>query len=398
MSWAKARAEVADALHVARGPRRCKLQRLDWFLSRHPPHAPVFNFGDELNVDLAVALLGLQEHEELRWSQQERAAPTGARRRVLAIGSVLGFAMPGDVVIGAGFKVSIASMLAKRPDQVLVTTPRAFAANASRLLAVRGAHTCAHLRALHVPRCPLLLGDPGLAVPLIAPSFASLGVAPRARTWAAPRTLCVMPHERDAAIRAQAELLASQRDAALRGCHHGSPRRANGESDRSASSTGEGVLSGEETRGPRCANVTQVQLVLPGSRPRVPPNATAAALAGCDLVAASALHGIIVADALRVPAAWLGTPAAPSSSRDHRTKRLERSQPDFKYEDYFSAFAIEPWRLTTIEEALALLDDPRNRNSTLLRPRFTLDELKQFAIAFVRAFPYDQVCEWMDDV
>ena len=102
-------------------------------------------------------------------------------------------------------------------------------------------------------------------------------------------------------------------------------------------------------------------------------------LLACDLVLSSALHGIIFADALRVPSVWLHSP--------HASGGLT-SQPPFKYRDYFESVGDGDGRpVRTVEEALTLLDGGD------LRPRFTLGRLLHFARRYVEAFPFDAVCD-----
>ena len=108
------------------------------------------------------------------------------------------------------------------------------------------------------------------------------------------------------------------------------------------------------------------------------PLAVARALLSCDLVLSSALHGIIFADALRVPSVWLHSP--------HASGGLT-SQPPFKYLDYFESVGDDGRPVRTVEEALALLDGGD------LRPRFTLGRLLHFARRYVEAFPFDALCD-----
>ncbi len=66
---------------------------------------------------------------------------------------------------------------------------------------------------------------------------------------------------------------------------------------------------------------------------------------GCELVVASSLHGLIVAEAFGVPARWLRSKRLPSST----------SEGDFKYSDYYLSTGREPLPFAeSIEQALSI--------------------------------------------
>lgn len=100
---------------------------------------------------------------------------------------------------------------------------------------------------------------------------------------------------------------------------------------------------------------------------------TLSAAANCEFIAASALHGLIVADAYGIPSCWF---RLENGSED------ESGMPLFKYLDYFSAFQTPPPRskkLTredSLETLLPLMSAVRHQDATRLQ-----DEL-------LASFPY----------
>lgn len=200
---------------------------------------PVRNFGDLLGpviVRELVAQLGL--------------AAASDRRRLLAVGSVLHFGRPGDVVWGAGRNLKAGAP----PDGLDVR-------------AVRGPRTAADYPGVVVG------GDPALLLGGLRPD---LLVDPARRSG-----IVVVPN--------------------LNELVHVSDRRA--------------VLS-----------------------PRAPLARVLRAVARSALVVGSSLHGVIVAEALGVPARAVRTTAEPA----------------FKYEDYYLATGRDPEQVVagTVEEAL----------------------------------------------
>ena len=141
----------------------------------------------------------------------------------------------------------------------------------------------------------------------------------------------------------------------------------------------------------------------------------------CSVVAATALHGVILADALRVPAVWLGKHDPTRAEQTHGNEQLAaKSHPPwryrkladgsneslarsewgtaalrwnvsihqtaFKYEDYFFGVGHHPVRAYSILEAIDLM----RRNA--LAPRLTVAELLMHAKRFIRTFPFHRVC------
>ena len=420
-----AQAEIAALVRERRGPS-CS-QSLPFFVyrprckaCREHSHAGA-NYGDEINLDLGAAMLGVAPRCKFCYHKQpacnESAPPHGSvaiagcrshglrllnvttnassSPKVLAVGSTLYTARAGDVVIGAGAKelqkgwalahenascadarlkrvcerhraagtcASAGAWGCKRTCRRCSVTPAASAADEAwlppvdwsrvRIDGVRGPRTCAALRRANATGGCRSVADPALGSHLLLPSWAELRRRDRAAD--APAELCVVPHFADRAVlEMHTATLQAARAERLRECR--------AQPDAAA-----------------CRSISQVRFVyhtFPSSRQ---PLAVARALLACDLVLSSALHGIIFADALRVPSVWLHSP--------HASGGLT-SQPPFKYRDYFESVGEEGRPVRTVEEALTLLDGGD------LRPRFTLGRLLHFARRYVEAFPFNAVCD-----
>lgn len=91
---------------------------------------------------------------------------------------------------------------------------------------------------------------------------------------------------------------------------------------------------------------------------------TLAAAASCEFIAASALHGLIVADAFGIPNCWF---------RLENGMENETGMALFKYLDYFSAFQTPPpvsnrlTRADSLETLLPLMSDARHQDATRLQ-------------------------------
>lgn len=286
------------------------------------------NFGDELNVDLAKTMLDLQDVRLSDTSQLKVATP-----KVLAIGSILGFVRNGDVVVGAGAKHRA------RDNQLHMDSlaKESLRSGTVKVLAVRGPHTCEVLEQHMDLDCPRNFGDPALIAGLLLPQFAELA-RNRQRNATA---LCVVPHAKDSSIRAEASQLKEFADADLR------------------------ILSTDHI--------------------------DASDLAPCAAVAASALHGIIIADALRIPSIWLGIYEPPSKAR----APIHANQPPFKYLDYFAgvlpAGRSPPTPLKNVQAALhAFSQEPEP--TFLARPRLSVHFLLNFTLRYIDIFPFEFLC------
>ncbi len=84
----------------------------------------------------------------------------------------------------------------------------------------------------------------------------------------------------------------------------------------------------------------------------------------CEYIAASSLHGLIVADALAIPNCWL---------RFNTGKEDTVGMPQFKYLDYFSAFQTPPpnckvlERSDTLDTLLPLMSSERHADAARLQ-------------------------------
>ena len=228
-----ARHEIRAVLTQRRGVRPCR-QRLPWYYYHNS------NFGDELNRDLGVALLGDQSgfgmHSRIVMHTADPEAGGGtlwvtknAKRsnKIIGIGSILGDVMPGDVVVGAGMKPTNDQLRAtdhsptpKLPESALA----ALRSKTTMIRAVRGTHTCRALESelgvrgkqLCGPRrqcgphlrqtcgSPTVLGDPALVSSLLLPGFDRLPPWRPPSRVGLPPSLCVVPHMADTALRTTA--------------------------------------------------------------------------------------------------------------------------------------------------------------------------------------------------
>lgn len=93
----------------------------------------------------------------------------------------------------------------------------------------------------------------------------------------------------------------------------------------------------------------------------------------CQHILSSSLHGLIVADSLGIPNAWL---------RLNLGHEDRRGMPEFKYRDYYSIFGLEQMGFVTPADASGL-DAILERMGTYERPG--LEEIKARLLA---SFPY----------
>lgn len=91
---------------------------------------------------------------------------------------------------------------------------------------------------------------------------------------------------------------------------------------------------------------------------------TMAAAANCEFIAASALHGLIVADAFGIPSCWF---------RLENGLEDDTGMPQFKFLDYFSAFQTPPpmrrklTRADSLDSLLPLMTDSRHQDAARLQ-------------------------------
>lgn len=351
------------------------------------------NFGDELNVDLGIALLGDQSaqnegrhltrttdaslNHSWLWTTTQKDS---VLRKVLAIGSVLGDAKKKDVLLGVGAKPEQSRLLAigkSGTNGSMRTLPATAASNGAddlesvvgpelpegmlaglrnkktTIRALRGLLTCGLLQRHGVvpgrpgSKCPTALGDPALIAPFVIPSWRAFRWMP-ARHVSGQPMLCVVPHMDDGRLRFLAHVEAYHAPCSL------APR-----------------------------NRTNIRVL----SPLMPPFMFATALQTCDLVVASAMHGLIAADALRVPAVWMD--AVPTSQR--LTSRYEHKESPYKYLDYFSGVGKPPARVRSLDAALKLL-----WQQPYPSPRLSVAKLRDIATRHISAFPFETLCKAKD--
>ena len=401
-----AQATVAQRLRAARGGLATCTQTIPVFVARGDVDPPrIYNVGDEINIDVGAALLGVRARAEpsggAPTSQVQvlvRHTPNASvRPKLLLIGSVATVAQPGDVLAGAGLKPGSERLL--RRLQHLVRGERSV-----RMALVRGPKTCDGVGGVGVGGGSVggggggggvgggggsavacaVSGDPAIMSHLLLPDWHPLRRAPT--RWRTPqhsstivrprayqtRLLCVVPHYLEAHISRHVASLREQHEAAARAlnCVHGSPTNARG-----------------------CRRLVTIRLVSVQQRT---PSLFARELLDCDLVVASALHGIILADSLRVPSLWLEAHGAPrpkvrsvaaAAGMDAGVVQ-PTAQPTFKYLDYFGGVGKAPQTVRRIEDAILLLRSAVRP----MRPRFNVSELLGLTLRFVDRFPFDAVC------
>ena len=381
------RQELQGLVALRRGHRACNQSFPFYFMHNH-------NFGDELNFDLGLALLGSQLRSEVANKTEllERNHGNGSlwithdkqrRGKIIALGSTIADARVGDVIVGAGAKPFRS---ARSPEcrngqrgatcaenvTLDMSSIEALKHSSTVIRSVRGPLTCQALNTKHVgviKRCPSVYGDPGLFAPMLVPAWNNLRWMPARHVQRLP-ILCVVPHQEDNWL-----TLAARHMAYYTFC-----------------------------------STTKYNFSVRLVRPRGDTLIFATELRTCDLVAASALHGLVAADALRIPSAWI-------DYRSHRRRGTERRQdgktkgygipPDaptslgkaggrwkrlpegvFKYLDYLAGTLGRPIpRLTSLTEAVQLL-----MQSPQMQPRLTLSQIRHLGKRYLRAFPFKYVC------
>jgi hypothetical protein len=401
---------VQSALLRSRG-RSCR-QTMQWS-AQVPAHAKQFKFhnnmGDWLNIDFGSALLG----KTGRWTNQRQllgdalpglnVAPSLSDYRaknnplVLGIGSVIKKVAPGDVIAGAGLKRAAASSSdCTCACYMECGAAQALADQRTTITSLRGPKTREVLGSRGIA-APSTYGDPAVFSTLLVPEFLML----RRKPEGAKKVLCVVPHAFD-------RLLISQALADMCG---GLSNRVTKKGK--ALNRAKGELYTKS-----CACGSHAIWLLPvATRPLM----IMKDFQECSLVASTALHGIILADALQVPAVWLGQHDA---SRANKTQSMEqqalkrdppwrfRKLPDggneslprsvwgqqalrwnvtaqqtaFKYEDYFAGIGKPPARALNFQDVISRMQNGAEA------PRLSVAEQLTHAKHFIGSFPFDQVC------
>jgi hypothetical protein len=337
------------------------------------------NFGDEINPDLGAVILGNQKRHMgvlyVRRSKGERRTLTNEPRRanaslsmgtwmwttvaatnhpkILGVGSTLKEAQPGDVIVGVGAKAERTELGFASEPNLSGPTLAALRNESTTIAALRGPLTCRHIakRGVIVDCETVAFGDPGVMTHLLLPWWRHLKWMPGRRVQRQPM-LCFVPQMSDTAGRHNVFVQAYK-----------SPCR-------------------------RAWNAT-IRVINPAS-PRFWPNAFARALQTCDLVVSTALHGVIAADALRVPSVWLAnltSAAARNMTRYSFALQQRNMESPFKYLDYFAGIGKPVARVESMDQAIEMLHKHRPPE-----PRLTVAELLSITRRFVNAFPFRRVC------
>lgn len=215
------------------------------------------NFGDHLSLKLVERIAGQPVRVYSR-------IPNYSEKKLLAIGSLLSFAVNGDVIWGTG----VNGKLPTNKDYPFTTLD---------VRAVRGPLTRHFLRQECKVQCPDVYGDPALLFPYLFPEF---------KRKEHPRyEYIIIPHYTEIKY---------------------FPKSA-------------------------CPNVVY---------PTEPWDQVISKILDAKFVISSSLHGIILAEAYRIPA---------------RLLRITDNEPIFKYNDYYAGTGRYAYRYaTSIEEALIL--------------------------------------------
>mmetsp|Transcript_13214 Transcript_13214/g.21972 ORF Transcript_13214/g.21972 Transcript_13214/m.21972 type:complete len:354 (+) Transcript_13214:102-1163(+) len=293
-------------------------QKLNWFKWQAPWNGK--NVGDDINVPLAAAVLRLSE-KELKMQRCTLCRSFSNNSKLLVVGSVVNAVRSGDVVAGSGWNF-------KMPVPTSVTQHRRL--RNVTWAAIRGPLTRKFLKKYVADESLLdaaATGDPALFAHMLLPEWKELRVVASGR-----ERLCIVPHASDNALKRVLDNVTT------------------------------------ETWRVRSTNVTVIKTDLS-------PRAFAMRLCSCGLVASSSLHGIVLADSMRVPAVWL---------RHNYTGGAFNEDPR-KYYDYFAGIERPVESVESVEAAAMYVGR--------VRPRFSTSELCDLTLRWVSAFPYSAVCE-----
>jgi pyruvyltransferase len=142
------------------------------------------NYGDDLNLDLAAALLGIQRNQVKTTTDRTLAG------KIMGIGSVLTHTCIGDIVLGTG--LSFASKDARPESQVWKNLNDTL----TKILSVRGSDTRMRIMEQNVD-CPAEYGDLGVTASLLIWPDLYPSSTP-------PHDVCVVPHATDSTLKKEA--------------------------------------------------------------------------------------------------------------------------------------------------------------------------------------------------
>lgn len=295
------------------------MQTMPWF-HWQPTNPTTHNFGDDLNVPFARAMLNVTN--VTRPQYVHRTMPQGRPPLILGIGSVIPFATRGSVLAGPGFLTEPGNG-GRMWTNVLDPT--------SLITAVRGPRTAAVLRS-HGFRGALAYGDPGLFMHLVIPEYAHL-------RHTGGGGVCIIAHISD---------------------------------------------RGWQSVASHAANANGMKYLSPNT---YPPIRLLEQLVTCDIVASSALHGLVAAAAFGIHSVWLW-------DRSKQPPDRFRGGP-FKYHDFFEGCGM---RQPVIAKSIA--DVTRHYNalrassnpSQLAGAPPSLESLETLTNAYIDAFPFQRIC------
>ena len=297
------------------------MQTMPWF-HWQPTNPTTHNFGDDLNVPFARAMLNVTN--VTRPQYVHRTMPQGRPPLILGIGSVIPFATRGSVLAGPGF-------LTEPGNGGRMWTRTNLLDPTSLITAVRGPRTAAVLRSRGF-RGALAYGDPGLFMHLVIPEYAHL-------RHTRGGGMCIIAHILD---------------------------------------------RGWQSVASHAANANGMKYLSPNT---YPPIRLLEQLVTCDIVASSALHGLVAAAAFGIHSVWLW-------DRSKQPPDRFRGGP-FKYHDFFEGCGM---RQPVIAKSIA--DVTRHYNalrassnpSQLAGAPPSLESLETLTNAYIDAFPFQRIC------
>lgn len=293
------------------------------------------NFGDEVGPAIVSKMLEnffqCSADELLSDARSIERDDDTSHSCLVSVGSVIHFVRSNDFIWGAGVHPSHLNMLKKRNVTNLTIS------------AVRGRKTEEVLRTMKDLEVPATLGygDPGFLLPFVFPNFQRNVTAVNVENLST-KVLDVERELNDESTKKKHCLVAHLSD-------QGQPWL-------------QGLKASDD-----------VQVILPEQHWPV----VVESLRHCNFVATSSLHGLIIADAIGVPARWF----------HHKDSASQNSEGTFKYLDYYGTlpsrrFITEPLRLREVGPLFH--DDIHNY---VYPPPIPTEEREALARQIVSTFP-----------